>query len=405
MNLQKLNVVLLVVAGALAVPTTVQLLADAESFVDTSRIPLLFDGFTPENVGAVVIGTPKKEQPAPNPQAGNQKPAIQYDQLALQRTDQGWTIAQPYGPPAIDLAGAPVGKDKVENDVFFHLQRIRNDKDALVQRAATPEQLAGFGLDDAHATLVKVTDRGNQVVVAELYVGSEAGAKFTGGEGVRGLFVRKADSNDVVLYEYERPWNLAVQTEPWLDKVLLKLDPTQVTRLSLRNAAIGPKPLVFERKDGKASWTCAEPPPDRGALRQTEVENFLQRLRWIAAQDFRMPLQRAGNLQALGLSPPQIELEIGYQDGEVAKSAKFSVGSKIEEKNEVYLTCSESSFLMTWPAPMATQFETSPAESWFDPAPPKETPKEPAQEAPKEPAKEAPKETQQPGGTTPGGGR
>ena len=69
MNLKKRNMVLLALTGALAVPTTLQLLGEAESFVDMSRIPLLFDGFTSDNVGSVAIGTPKKEQPAPNPQA------------------------------------------------------------------------------------------------------------------------------------------------------------------------------------------------------------------------------------------------------------------------------------------------------------------------------------------------
>lgn len=374
MNLAKANLVLLVAAVGLAVPTTLQLFADAETFVDLNRIPLLFDGFTAENVGSIAIGTPKKEQPAPNPQAPNQKPPLQYDQVALVRTEKGWALAQPQaamlGGQPFDLAGAPVSKDKVENDVFAHLRRIRADKEARVQAAATPEQLKSFGLDEEHATLIKVSDRNNQTVVAELYVGNEAGAEFTGTEGVKGRFVRKTDSTDVLLYEYEKPWYFTVQPEQWVDKVLLKLDPTQVQRLSLRNAATGGKTYTFAKQDGKALWTCAEPPPDRGAVRQSEVEAFLQRLRWMTVQDFKKPLARVGNLAELGLQPPQIELEVDYLDGDVLRTAKFAVGNHTEGKNENYLTSSETTFLMTWAAGLVTSFEVDPA-GWFDPAAPK----------------------------------
>ena len=76
MNLAKMNVVLLVAAVALAVPTALQLRSDAETFVDMSSIPLLFDGFTSDNVGSVILGTPKKEQPAANPQAPNTSSAV-----------------------------------------------------------------------------------------------------------------------------------------------------------------------------------------------------------------------------------------------------------------------------------------------------------------------------------------
>src|SRR5688572_12190567 len=100
MNFAKSNVVLLVAAAVLAVPTILQLRSEAESFVDYSRVPLMFDGFTPDNVGFVAIGQPKKEQPPANPQTPNQKPPVQYDQLFLQRTDKGWAIAQPgFGQP------------------------------------------------------------------------------------------------------------------------------------------------------------------------------------------------------------------------------------------------------------------------------------------------------------------
>lgn len=383
MNLNKRNVVLLVVAAALAVPTTLQLRSDRESFVDLGKVPLLFDGFTADNVGTILIGKPKKEQPAPNPQQGNQKPAVAYDHLQLDRTDKGWALGRVVG----DLAGAPANKDKVEADVFAHLRKIRSDRDALVQRDATPAQLAEFGLDEAHALVLQCRDRAN-VVVADLFVGREAAGKVTGAEAVRGVFVRKSDSTDVVLYEFEKVWPLAVEADVWLDKVLLKLDPDKVQRISLRNTATGAAPVVLHKQGGKASWACAAPPAGRGAVRQSEVEAFAQRLRWITVQDYRAPMQRAGNLAALGLQPAAIELEVAYKDGETEKTAKFAVGNKVDGKNEYYLQSTETAFLMTWPAAQVTAFELNPADAWFDPAAPVEPQKDaPPADAPKAPGK------------------
>ena len=372
MNLAKSNVVLLVAVVALAVPTWLQLRSEAESFVDFARVPLLFDGFTADNVGFVAIGTPKKEQPPANPQTPNQKPPIQYDQISLQRTDKGWAIApQGLGQPLNDLAGAPVSKDRVENDVFAHLGKIRVDRQALVQASATPEQLAEFGLDQEHATVMKVTDKTGQQIIAELYIGRDAAGAQTGTEAVRGVFVRKADSTDVVLYEFDKMWRRDVAADQWLDKVLFKLEPDKATRLSLRNAATGDKTFTFTRTAGKSEWVAAETPEGRGAVRQAEVEGMLQRLRWVAAHEFRQPKQRAANLAQLGLQPPQIELEIAYRDGDNERTFKLEIGNKPDGKNEYYLTCSENAFLMTWAAGMVTPLEVNPAEAWFDPAAPK----------------------------------
>ena len=67
MSWNKSNLVLGVACAALAVPTLLQLSAEAESFVDVGRIPLMFDGFTADNVGSVILGDPRDEQPEPKP--------------------------------------------------------------------------------------------------------------------------------------------------------------------------------------------------------------------------------------------------------------------------------------------------------------------------------------------------
>ncbi|HEX6810921.1 MAG TPA: DUF4340 domain-containing protein [Planctomycetota bacterium] len=369
MNLAKQNIVLGAVALVLAVPTWLQWSRETEDFTDVGKIPQLFDGFTSDNVGQIILGQPKKEQPPADPQNPDQK-RIAYDQLHITRVPGKGFVFGNLVPG--DLIGAPVTKERVEADIFVHLRAIRVDRDVLVQPNATPEQLAQYGLDDAQAFVIKAADETGQNVVAELLVGKDAGAGQTGTEMVRGVFVRKRDSNDVVLYEFEKGWRRDVQQDLWLDKVLARPEPEKVRRLSIRNTASAGTTFTFERKDNKASWTAVEPPADVGAVRQAEVEALLQRLRWISVQDYRMPRQRAGNLAILGLLPPQIEIALQLRDGEQDREITLSVGNKLEGKNEYYLVSSESAFLMTWPAGTVTPFELDVKAQLFDPAQPTE---------------------------------
>ena len=113
MNLTKANLVLLAAAVVLAVPTALQLRGETETFVDVGAVPLLFDGFTAENTGQIVLGKPKAEQPPPDPQNPN-APKVAYDQLHVIKSDKGFQL----GPSSGDLAGAPVSKERVESDVY-----------------------------------------------------------------------------------------------------------------------------------------------------------------------------------------------------------------------------------------------------------------------------------------------
>jgi hypothetical protein len=378
MNLARQNVVLLVAAAVLAVPTWMQLAREGDAFTDFATIPLLFDGFTADNVGTILLGRPKAEQPPPDPQRPDQKRAIAYDQVQLQRSDKGWQIGALLAPgqPPVELAGAPVNKDRVESDVFLHLRQIRSDREALVQANATDEQLKSYGLDQASAFVIKALDRTAQNVVAELYVGRDAGEGQTGSEAVKGVFVRKGDTADVVLYEFtEKVWRREVTVDQWLDKLVLRLEPDKVTALSLRNAASAGTVFSFVRTDGKASWQAVDAPAGLGAVRQSEIEVLVQRLRYVAVQEFRTPLARAGNLETLGLKPGQIEVRCSYKDGDQDRTVTLVVGNKVDGKNECYFTSSDSPFLMTWAAGMVTPFERDPKELFDPPAP---TPPEPA---------------------------
>lgn len=368
MNYSRSNLVLAGLALVLAVPTGLQIAADADTFVDVGNLPLLFDGFTVDNVGQLLLAQPKKEQPPADPANPQQPPKVAYDQIVLQKTDKGWVLA---AVPGQDLAGAPVNKERVESDVLLHLRSIRKDRESLVQPNATPAQLEQFGLDEAHAFVVRAIDPSGTNAVAELLVGRDAGAGQTGTEAVRGVFVRKRDSTDVLLYELDKGWLRSVQQDQWLDRMLAKLDVDKVQKLTFRNAASGAQPFTFQKLDGKSSWTAIEPPAGLGAVRQSEVEALVQRFRWIQAQDFKQSLQRTPNLAQLGLQPPQSEFELVVREGDRERSIKLSVGNKLDDKNEYYLLCSEApNFLMTWPAGTVASFELDVRTQLFDPVAP-----------------------------------
>jgi len=367
MSLSKSNIALGIVCAVLAVPTFLQLQSETENFVDVARIPLMFDGFTSDNIGSIVLAQPLEEQPeAGAPSA--QQPAVAYDQLAFKLTDQGWVVTQP-PRTVVELAGAPALKSKIEGEVFEHLRSIRSDPETLVQPNATEEQLLEYGLDEEHAFLIRCVDRAGNTVVADLLVGKDASQRGQGTEAVRGVFVRKRDSNDVVLYEWLKPWRRSVEVRDWLDRTLFRLEPDQVRKLSIRNAVTGARTFTFERERNQSRWQ-AKAADDLGAVRQGEVEGLVQRLRYVTAQSFERPMSRSGNMQAIGLFPPQIVIQLTLQEGNRTRDIELQIGSRVANRNEHYLICSEApDFLLTWPASMVAQFELDVAQRLFDPKP------------------------------------
>lgn len=365
MNLVKANMVLGVAAVVLAIPTVLLLRGEAGDFTDLATIPLLFDGFTADNAGVVTVASPKKEQPPPDPANPNKKQPIAYDQVVAQRSDKGWLLAV-----GGDLAGAPVSAQRLDSDVFAHLLAIRFDRKALVQPNATEEQLKGFGLDEAQAFVIQVKDKTGTVALCELLVGKDASAGQFGTEAVRGVFVRKADSNDVILYEPANGfWRRDVTLDQWLDKSILKLEPDKVKQVVLRNPATPGYELVLDKKPGStATWTTPMPPAECGALRQQEVENLVQRLRWVNIQEYRRPAQ-AANLKELGLQPAQIELKVTWTEGDADKMTTLSIGNVVDGKQEHWLLSSDSQFLMTLPSYLVQPLERA-AKEFFDPAGP-----------------------------------
>jgi hypothetical protein len=373
MNLKFRNVVLGVISLLLAVPTILQLRSEADTFVDVSRIPLMFAGFTSDNVGSILLALPKEIQPEPpaNPNPNQpQQDAVAYDQLLLKLTDSGWRIGDVPGQASSQLAGAPVMKPRVEADVFLHLRLIRNDPETLVQSNATDEQLAKYGLDEQHAYLIRVGDKTGKTIVAELYVGDDSSIGQTGPDAVRGVFVRQKGSNDVVLYEWQKPWRRSIEASQWVDRLLMRVDPSKVRSFTIKNASTKGKTFAFEREPGKAMWGAKGGAENLGALRQTEIEGLIQRFRYLSVAAFERPISRAGDMAALGLFPSAaIEISFTVEEDAGPRTVKLAVGGRVEGRNEYYLTSNTLPFLMTWPASMVTNFELDVAQRLFDPKP------------------------------------
>ncbi|GAB4141153.1 MAG: hypothetical protein Fur0037_07860 [Planctomycetota bacterium] len=363
MNIARANLFLAGAAAVLAIPTILTLRADAALFKAIEDVPRLFPGFTDENVGAVVIGIPKASPEAgkQSPSAPNQpKPPVQYDSLKFVRNEKGWILGSG------DLMGAPVQQGRVEKVLLDHLRGVRYDKETLVAENASDEDLARYGLDEEHAMVIKAGDKSGTSVVAEMLVGKDANAGNA--DNVRGYYVRRKDSKDVVLYEgqFYKP---GVKPEEWVDRTIHRIEAGKVQKFSYQGPATGGRPVTFERQNGApATWIASEAPEGVGAVRQQEVETMVQRFCWLSAQDFRGPLERA-NLGEIGLEPARFTISATVADDSGEKTHTVVIGNKVDDKNEFYVKGSDSVFLMTLAQYMVTPFERDPKELFDPPAP------------------------------------
>ena len=366
MNLAKSNLILAGAAVVLAIPTTFTLLGEREFFADISERPRMFDGFTDGNVAQIVLGVPKDPQPAPPPNAPpDQKQPIQYDQIVFQRTNDGFVLGQGMG----ELTGAPANPEMIDHHVFNQLRDIPGDFESLMIEDATEEQLAKYDLDDETAFLMQCVNQQGQPV-ARLLVGrdSKRGSK----ESVNGIFVRKFDSNDIVLCEGLTFWQRDIKPDIWVDKIILRQEQDEakkftISRLAIRNSHTGDKPIVFIRPPGQGSWTVENAPEGRGAPRQEEVERFMQAFNYLGLAQYLGPKQ-GKNLAGMGLYPGDLEIDLTYEQGGTEKTLRIVSGQPVEDKNENYLLIDDSPFLTTWANYQVTRFDRN-FDDLFDPAP------------------------------------
>jgi len=362
MSHSKANLILAAAAVVLAVPTMLTIRGESAMFTAMASVPHLFDGFTADNVKTLVIAQPKANQPAvpappPNPSDPAAAKKVERDVLQFVRADKKWVVGQG------ELQNAAVQTQRIDNDLIKHLQEIRTDKQTVVVADASDEVLAKYDLTEDKAMIVQAFNAQGQPV-AELLIGKEPDQK-QGTETVHGVFVRKTGSRDVVLYEMPQFWRRSVKLEEWLDKKVHQIETGKIVKFAFKNPASDGAEVVFEKKDGSATWIATQAPVDVGAPRQTEIEGMVQRFGIVNAQDVRLPLPRA-NLGECGLKPPLYEIAATVKDGDTERTYTILAGKKLDDKNEVYMTSSESQFLMTMPMYLLSPYERNPKDL-FDP--------------------------------------
>lgn len=338
----KINLVLLLIAAVLAVPTWLTVRAERARFTEIKDIPLLFDGFT---AGAVATVRVAKGWNDPTTDPKEQQTQRQIDELVFQRQSADkWALAN------TELTGAPALTQKVTDEILEHLGRIRRDEKAVHRAKATPEELVQFGLDKEQGYLITAYDAQNRVL-AELVVGKDVSGGQWEASRVHGRYVRAKTNESVLVYETDFFSPSVVATE-WLDLRVYQADLSAAIGFSIFNPTVK-EPVEFKKdRPTEAEWKIAKAPPDTGAPRQGDLVELIQKVSILDAARFLVPLEPA-RLKARGLDPTRIGLEppeyaITFTlDG--GDTIKLELGRKLEDKPEVYARCSRSRFLFTVP--------------------------------------------------------
>lgn len=379
------NLILAVAAAVLAIPTTITLMTEGIRFTRYDQIPRLFEGFTKENIQFVVLEKAKRGEDGTPVADPDGKPVM--DRLLLVRRDNKWLIGE--GP----LAGLPVrssAPEDVPTKVLDHVQRIRRDREKLVHAQANDEELAARDLTEATGTVIRCLNN-EQAVVAEMVLGKDASGGKWGEDIVKGFFVRRLDNREVVVYDALEAmhWNLSVQADDWVDKVIHEFQTAKVKTFSYRN----PKGEVTFERQGPGSdpgagpdavptspnWKATKAPEGVGPVKQQDVTNLMSRFSILRAARFQQPLQGVDPNQ-VGLNPAEMEVSVVLEDGTLHR---LEVGKKISDKPEYHARAEGTRYLIAVNEWDITSYERDPRDLF---EPPVQT--EAAPDPVKDPAKE-----------------
>lgn len=329
----KANLILLLLAALLAVPTAWTVWSERGNFTEIVDLPLLFDGLNPDAVTFIHVQQGFDEKA---PKEG-EKPR-EWPSITLQRQGvDSWLLASG------EMAGLAVLSPRVNDDVLGKMQTIRRDEKALLRPDASDEELKEYGLDGEQGTLLQLLDA-QQRPLASLVVGKQVSEGQRSAETVRGRFVRSLANRAVLVAEEER-WDLSLGLDSWIDKKIFVFEPGQAVAFELRTPQTHVK-FVKDRPD-QPVWKPEIAPPDVGAIRQGEVATLLQRFSYIDAQKYvarnqpQILEQKGVALARVGLLPqPQLFVSATLANGE---SYTLSIGGK--QLNEHYATSNQSDFL------------------------------------------------------------
>lgn len=326
------NLILLILAAILAVPTTITLMSSDIDFTIQSEVPLLFSGFNPDNVVTIHIRATHKDANGELVPGTDGKPVT--DDLIINRVsvpgeDDHWV----FGGTDPDLLGVRVRRERPREYVLDHMGRITFDDRSLVTEGASQEELKRYGLEDENSemVLVRCFDKVNKLLCS-LLLGRSTKEGRKGKGIVRGYFVRRPSRSDVILYEQDF-WQLSTNKQQWVDRnVFYRFPADQAVEVTLSNVM---GKVSFRKEHAEdVDWLVQEGPEGVGAVRQAEVNALISTLQLIDAPRFIRPLAAGPALEAdllsLGLAEPDISVEVRLQNG-ARKSLK--IGNKLPDQN------------------------------------------------------------------------
>ena len=361
------NLILLILAVLLGIPTVLTLSGEAAPTVDLGDFPQLLPGFNPDAVGVVSL---IKKRPAP---PGAPQPAQpQIDRLDFFRSETGWVLG-----PHPHLQGLPIKDGMVESHILDHLKAIRLDKEALALANADQDDLAERHLtEDSSLLITCIRDLQAREALAELFKGIRAQELNKEPGAVQGYFVcRKDKPKEVVLYDPSDPWELILDANQWVKKVIYDILMGDVESFRIKNTF---GELAFKKKKGsQATWEKgdAEAMKKLGAVRQGEVTRLLEQFRKVTAEDYEGPTrvveERLG-LDKIGLAPgkSKYEFQATLKDGQ---EYWLRIGGQVPNSPHHYAVSSNSDFVFTIPGYAVRPLNVD-ASDLCDPAPPEPAP-------------------------------
>ncbi len=339
------NLLLLLLALLLAVPTYFTLQSESTQYTRYDEFPRLFPGINPDNIGVVTLRKMKALPPGQSPAATEPE----FEHVIFYRQADRWVLASG------EMLGVPVRPGLVEKEILQHFSDMRRDQDTLVTDAADEEFLRSRQLTADTGTIVSLQREAKAPILAELIKGKSAKD-----QNIPAYFVCAApNTKEVILYEpNDRFWRLSMDVNDWIDPTVQEFLLADLQSFSLRNA----KGQVGFRKvaGSEGTWVMDEAMslPGVGAVRQSEVNNLVNHLSSIQAVGF---LQQKEALDAAELrlqtGQSRIELQATLASGE---RIDLRIGKQIPNRPEFYAVASHHDFVFAFPNWAAQTFAVDP---------------------------------------------
>ena len=314
------NLVLAALAGLLAIPTVYTLIEESESFTDFEKVPYLFEGFVPDNVGYIVLSRQVPTKPDADPAA---QPAADPEEdvkkLVFIRQGRRWIL----GPPH-PLAGVPIQKERIVEDILHRMGEIRLEEKTLITDSATASELEARDLTEGTGLLIQCLNA-DQKPVAELYKGVDASGGKVGQEAVRGFFVRPKNKDSILLYEVPY-WHMTVRAQDWIERTIHSVKAVDVRSFTVRN---GMGEMSVRRATADDPWEVVTQPDGTGAVRRLEVDRLLQRFTYMSCDRyFGLVSEPEWADKVPNDNAHKVYVEVQLEDG---TSRKMWVGDRIDQ--------------------------------------------------------------------------